>query len=86
MMQFLGGVLAALCLTAALIFLRFWKKSGDRFFGFFALAFVVMGLNRISLAFIPEDQEPGTLAYLVRLAAFVLILLGIVDKNRSRSR
>ena len=36
----LAGAVAALSLVAALFFLRFWSRTGDRFFQLFALGLV----------------------------------------------
>jgi len=33
-----------------------------------------------------RQEEPQSALYVIRLGAFVLILLGILDKNRSRSQ
>ncbi len=80
--DFLSGLIVALSLVAALVFLRFWRQSRDRLFGFFAGAFFLYGLNHFVLTFNPRDSEIRPYLYLVRLAAFLLIIIGIVDKNR----
>jgi len=36
MTELISGALVALSLVAGLFFLRFWKKTHDRFFAFFA--------------------------------------------------
>ena len=80
--QFLLGAVAMASLVAALFFLRFWRKTHDRFFLLFAAAFLLEVINRTTLAAIgsvTEEQEP--LFYLVRLFSFVLILIAILDKN-----
>jgi hypothetical protein len=41
-----------------------------------------MGLNWLSLAFVDPGDELRHTLYLLRLLAFVLIIIGIVDKNR----
>jgi hypothetical protein len=82
--QFLLGTVVTACLVVGLFFLRFWRKSNDRLFAVFAVAFWIMGLNWLLLAFIQQD-ELRTALYLLRLGAFVLILVGIIDKNRARS-
>jgi hypothetical protein len=69
--------------VAGLFFLRFWRRSGDRLFATFAVAFWMLGLQRIMLAARPASSEESGWIYLVRLLAFVIILAGIVDKNRS---
>ena len=86
MANFLSGVIFGLSLTAALFFLRFWRQTADRLFAFFALAFAVFGTSRLVLAVLDEQNEARTWVYVVRLAAFVLIAVAIVDKNRARQR
>jgi hypothetical protein len=84
--SFLGGFIFLASLVASLFFLRFWTQSRDRLFAIFALAFAVLGANRLILVALDESNEARTYVYLVRLFAFVLIALAIVDKNRSRGR
>jgi hypothetical protein len=80
--QFLLGALVALSIVAALFFVRYWRTSGDRLFGFFAAAFVLMAINWGALAAIAPTHETRHYFYLIRLVAFLLIAIGIVDKNR----
>ena len=80
--DFLSGLIVALSVVAALVFLRFWRQSRDRLFGFFAGAFILYGLNHLVLTFNPRDSEIRPYLYLIRLAAFLLIIAGILDKNR----
>ena len=79
--NFLLGMIVMASLAAGLFFLRFWRKTRDRLFAIFAIAFWVLAANWLALAFINKD-EIRTALYIVRLAAFVLILIGIIDKNR----
>ena len=79
--QFLLGALAMACAVAGLFFLQFWRKTHDRLFIIFAFAFWLLGVNWAALAFTKGD-EARTWFYLIRLLAFVLILIGIIDKNR----
>lgn len=79
---FLVGAIAMASLVAALFFLKFWRQTRDRFFVMFSAAFAVDAVNRASIALLPdvlEEQEP--VFYLLRLFAFTLILVAIVDKN-----
>jgi hypothetical protein len=76
-----GGVVMA-CWGVALFFLRFWRTSRDRLFGLFALAFAVMGLNWLALALVRGEATRYPL-FVVRLAAFLIILYAIWDKNRT---
>jgi hypothetical protein len=82
---FLYGALVTLSLTASLFFIRYWKLAGDRFFLFFAVAFVALGANWALLVGRDARDEYTPYFYLLRLLAFVLILAGIIDKNRRAS-
>lgn len=69
------------CLAIATFFLRGWTRSRDRFFLMFALAFAAFAANRAMVALMTELDE-AVAPYLVRFAAFVLIAVAIVQKNR----
>lgn len=84
--SFLSGVIFLGSLVAALFFLRFWVQSRDRLFAMFALAFAVLGVNRLVLVVLDESNEARVYVYLVRLLAFLLIAVAIVDKNRPGQR
>ena len=80
---FITGAIAMASAIVALFFLRFWRDTGDRLFGMFSMAFLLLGITRLGLAFAPRlTDEPQTHWYWVRLAAFLIILVAIVDKNR----
>ena len=79
---FLLGAAVMACVVVGMFFLRFWRKTGDRLFVIFAIAFLLMGLNWLLLAFVDRD-ELQTALYVIRLIAFLLILFAIWDKNRS---
>jgi hypothetical protein len=81
---FLGGALAATAAVAGLFFLRFWRVTKDRFFVFFAVAFWLLAVNWAALAAISPAQEARHLVFLVRLAAFLVLIFAIYDKNRSK--
>jgi uncharacterized membrane protein HdeD (DUF308 family) len=85
MYEFISGAIMTLCFTAALIFARFWRRTHDRLFVWFALAFCLFGIERIVLAIVraPETSTPAI--YLFRLLGFLLIIGAIVDKNRKRA-
>jgi uncharacterized membrane protein HdeD (DUF308 family) len=82
MNQLLLGAIAMATLTIGLFFLSFWKKTRDRFFLFFASAFILEGLNRALLGLEQGSDEHEPIFYLVRLLSFILIVIAIVDKNR----
>jgi hypothetical protein len=79
--HFLLGAVAMACFVAGLFFLRFWKESGDRLFVFFALAFWILGITRVILVLMESPNEAPAYLYLMRLFAYVLILVSIIDKN-----
>ena len=82
MRDFVSGALAACYLIAALFFCRFWRQSRDRLFVAFATAFLLLALQRFGLAYAVRYELETTWAYVLRLAAFVIILWAIIDKNR----
>lgn len=78
----LSGVLTAGFLVAAMHFARFWKQSHDRLFLNFAAAFVLLSVNALALGLTTPEGEFRLVVYGLRLAAFLLILYAIYDKNR----
>lgn len=82
MRQFFWGALALAAWVAGLFFTNFWRLSRDRLFLLFALAFWVLALHWAGLGILNPTLETSHYLYLVRLLAFILILVAIVDKNR----
>ena len=80
---FLLGVIATAFLTAGVFFLRFWRDTRDWFFLAFAASFLVEGLNRCALLLVDKPNEGSPWIYIVRLFAFLLILVAILRKNYS---
>jgi hypothetical protein len=80
------GAIAMACLVAGMFFLRFWQQTRDRFFAFFAASFFVEAANRAALAVSPHPNDGTPVFYSIRLLSFLMILLAIVDKNRSATR
>ena len=81
MTEMMYGAISMASLTIALFFLRFWRNTGDRFFMYFALSFFIEGLHRIYSAVLNETGEDTPLHYLIRVAAYGLILWAILEKN-----
>lgn len=81
---FAWGVLAMASLVAALFFLKYWRATRERLFAFFSLAFVGMAANWTVLAIVdhPVDEARQAHAYVLRLVAYVILIVGIIDKNR----
>ena len=80
--DFLAGAVALGFLVCACFFLRFWRRTNEGLFLSFALAFLLLGVGQTVLALgnIPTEER-GSL-FLIRLAAFLLILVGIWRANR----
>ena len=86
---YIGGAVFALLMVAALLFARFYRRTRDRLFLFFSIAFGVLALNNLLFIVLnnrfseaAEDAGHATM-YGPRLIAFGLILYAIIDKNRS---
>jgi hypothetical protein len=86
MNDMLMGAIATASIVTGLFFLRFWRTTRDRFFLFFALSFFIEGVNRIAMGSIGMIGEDTPGYYLVRLIAYTLILIAILDKNRPRDK
>ena len=84
--SFLNGAVAMACIIAGIAFLAYWRDSRDRLFVFFAVAFWVLAFNWVLIAAIDPASEHRHWFYLLRLVAFALIAVGIVEKNRSLGR
>lgn len=82
MNQFILGAVAACYALAGLFFLAYWRRSRDRLFAMFAVAFWILALNRVAFALLARSSEQTSYLYVVRLAAFLIVLAAIVDKNR----
>jgi hypothetical protein len=82
LVPFLSGAVTFGFVIAGLFFLRFWKRTGDGLFLAFAVAFWLLGLTQALLALSNIPVEERSSLYLLRLAAFGLILVSIWMKNR----
>jgi uncharacterized membrane protein HdeD (DUF308 family) len=79
---FLLGIIVITSLAAGLFFLRFWRASHDSLFLAFALAFIIEALNRVAQLFSRQSDEGSPWICLVRSFAFLIIIAGILHKNR----
>lgn len=86
MTDLLTGAIAMASLVIALIFLRFWRNTSDRFFLYFALSFFIEGVHRVYSAVHDDGGEDSPLHYLIRLLAYGLILWAILEKNLPRDK
>lgn len=84
--HFSAGLIAMGHMIAGLFFLRFWHSTRDRLFLAFAAAFWLLALAQGSLALTREILEERSWIYWLRVAAFGLIILAVVRKNRGSRR
>ena len=85
MTMLLSGALVMACALAGLVFLRFWKASRDPLFAYFALSFLLQGVQWLVSAFV-EASDFSPLQYLLRLLAYGLIAFAIVRRNLGKPR
>lgn len=82
LLDFLSGAITMGFLVAGFFFLRFWKRTRESLFLAFAAAFWLLGLAQALLTFTDIPVEERSWLFLLRLAAFSLILISIWKKNR----
>jgi hypothetical protein len=81
-MLFFHGAIATTALVAGLFFIRFWRASRDSLFLYFAVAFWLFAAQSVATAALQNPPETRHYLYLLRLAGFALIIVGIIHKNR----
>ena len=86
MIAFLSGVVTLGYMIAGAWFLKFWKRTGDRLFVSFALAFWLFALNQIVSVMLGSGDREIQFEYILRVLGFVLILIGIARKNMPQLR
>ena len=83
MKQLLMGAIGMAAFVIAMFFARYWRTTRDRLYLFLAASFAVQGLDRFILGLSGNVLEEQATIYLLRLVAYLLIIVAIVDKNRS---
>jgi hypothetical protein len=83
---FIAGVIAMGFLTAGAFFLRFWRRTRDPLFMAFSAAFVLLAINQAIAALTTLGRDEIGWVWLLRLAAFCLIIAAIVWKNLGERR
>lgn len=81
MIAFLGGAVTLGYLVGGLFFLRFWRRTRDRLFLAFAIAFALFALNQALVHLLEVVREPWSFVYALRVIGFLIILGAILDKN-----
>jgi len=83
LLPFLAGAVTMGFGLSGLAFLRLWARSRDRFFLAFAGAFWLLMVPALSFLLELPDESDG-LIYLFRVAAYVVIIVAVILKNRQR--
>jgi uncharacterized membrane protein len=78
----LSGAVSVSALLSGVFFLQFWRRTHDRFFLLFAIAFIIYSISQFILG-LANVSEFESLYYLPRLVTFGLIVSAVVDKNRN---
>jgi hypothetical protein len=86
MVQFLWGATSLGCFVIGLFFLRFWWTTHERLFAYFAAAFGMLGFNWLLLGVLNPGNEVRHWVYAMRVVAFLVLIAGILDKNRPVDR
>ena len=84
MAPMLMGAIGAGWLLAGLFFFRFWRRTSDRFFLWFALSFWLEAAGRLALGLMADTTEDKPVIYGLRVVSYGLILLAIWQKNLPR--
>jgi hypothetical protein len=82
--DFLGGAIVMGFAVAALMFLRFWRKTREGLFLAFSGSFLLLAITQTLLSLGGFIDEQRSWLYLLRLAAFLLILFAMWWQNRRR--
>ena len=80
--DFLSGSITLGFLIAGLFFLRFWRRTNDTLFLAFAAAFSLLGVGQAIQALANIPQEERSYIFLIRLAAFTIILAAFVAQSK----
>lgn len=83
---FMSGLITMGYTVAGFFFLRFWARTRDLFFLIFAGAFWLMALTGALIVWLHVPREEQSWVYLLRLAAFVLIIGAVLGKNLGGKR
>jgi hypothetical protein len=80
---FVSGAIAMGFAVCTLFFLRFWRRTQDSLFLVFAFAFLLLALGQLLTTLLGLPLEERSWLYLLRLAAFSILIVAIVRKNFS---
>jgi hypothetical protein len=82
--DFFAGMITMGYVVSAAFFLRFWRKTRDTLFAAFSLSFLLLAVSAALTSLLSLPLEERSWIYLIRLAAFVLLIFAILGKNVAR--
>ena len=82
MIDFMLGAIAMASFAAGLVFARFYRRTRDRLFAYFAAAFWIDAFSRVFEVGLRVSEIGTDVVYAARIVSFALIVVAIVDKNR----
>lgn len=80
-----GGAIIMGYAVAAVFFLKFWRRTADNLFLAFAAAFLLLAATPLLTALLEVPREEQSPFYLLRLLAFLIIIVAIIGKSRRRA-
>ena len=67
-----------------LLFFKYWKRTRDSLFAWFAAAFWMLMAERILLVLVNPEDEARPYIFLVRLLAFAMLIAAVIQKNKGK--
>lgn len=86
MINILAGAIIMGYSIAGLYFLKMWRRSREQLFVLFGSAFLLLAINQAIVSVAQISREEHSWVYLIRLAAFLLIIIAILLKNTERGK
>ena len=80
-----GGAIIMGYAVAAVFFLKFWRRTADSLFLAFAAVFLLLAATPLLTTLLEVPREEQSPFYLLRLLAFLIIIVAIIGKSRRRS-
>jgi membrane protein CcdC involved in cytochrome C biogenesis len=71
--------------VASVFFLKFWRRTGDRLFLAFFASFLLLAAVPLLTAWLNIPREEQSAVYLLRAAAFMIIIVAILINSRRSS-
>lgn len=79
--DFFAGMITMGFFVASAFFFRFWVRTSEKLFIAFSVAFLLLAISAALASLLSLPYEERSWLYLIRLAAFVLLIVAILGKN-----